>query len=176
MGSRCSHRWRSCRCSPAQSAAPHPCTACCAAGLSGRATRPEAETETSAFYERMVDELPAEGKALFEPFLNIDRGHRTLVQDELDALPRLGSLTAASVVARLLAGGAVVNSLFARRGLIDEVVVTVSPLIFGRGISLFPEGIGVELDFVSVEPVDDQVVCLTYRVLEVVDQGESPAA
>ena len=50
----------------------------------------EAETETSAFYERMVDELPPEGKALFEPFLKIENGHRSLVQAEIDALTGTG--------------------------------------------------------------------------------------
>jgi len=50
----------------------------------------EAETETSAFYERMVAELPAEGKALFAPFLNIERAHRSLVQAEIDALTGTG--------------------------------------------------------------------------------------
>lgn len=50
----------------------------------------EAETETSAFYERMVDELDADGKALFEPFLTIERAHRALVQAEIDALTGTG--------------------------------------------------------------------------------------
>jgi rubrerythrin len=50
----------------------------------------EAETETSEFYERMVAELDAEGRALFEPFVNIERAHRALVQAEIDALTGTG--------------------------------------------------------------------------------------
>lgn len=49
-----------------------------------------AETETSAFYEQMVAELPPEGQALFAPFLDIERGHRALVQAEIDALTGVG--------------------------------------------------------------------------------------
>lgn len=50
----------------------------------------ESETETSAFYERMVAELEPEGRALFAPFLDIERGHRALVQAEIDALTGVG--------------------------------------------------------------------------------------
>jgi len=49
-----------------------------------------AETDTSAFYEEMVATLDAEGKALFGPFLDIERGHRALVQAEIDALTGTG--------------------------------------------------------------------------------------
>ncbi len=50
----------------------------------------EAETETSELYERLVDELDEQGRALFEPFLNIERAHRALVQAEIDALTGTG--------------------------------------------------------------------------------------
>lgn len=50
----------------------------------------EAERETFAFYRRMVDTLEDEGRALFEPFLNIEKGHELIVQAELDHLRGLG--------------------------------------------------------------------------------------
>ncbi len=37
----------------------------------------------------------------------------------------------------ILAGGAKINSLFAEENLIDEIIVTISPKIFGTGMSLF---------------------------------------
>lgn len=49
-----------------------------------------AETETSAFYEEMVATLDGDGQALFAPFLEIERGHRSLVQAEIDALTGTG--------------------------------------------------------------------------------------
>lgn len=64
----------------------------------------------------------------------------------------------------ILAGGAMVNSLFARAGLIDEVVVTVSPKIFGSGISLFTEDILMELELLDVKRPDPGLVCLRYKV------------
>lgn len=65
----------------------------------------------------------------------------------------------------VLAGGATINSLFARQGLIDEILVTIAPLVFGRGMSLFEEGLALDLNLLGVETLDDHCVCLHYRVL-----------
>jgi dihydrofolate reductase len=66
----------------------------------------------------------------------------------------------------VLAGGAFVNSIFAGRGLIDELVVTVCPKIFGYGISLFGEEISMELELASVDRLGQNMVCLKYAVLK----------
>lgn len=50
----------------------------------------QVETETSDFYERMVDELDGDGKKLFTNFLDIERSHRSLVQAEIDHLQGRG--------------------------------------------------------------------------------------
>lgn len=65
----------------------------------------------------------------------------------------------------ILAGGALINSLFAKEKLIDEIVVTLSPLIFGRGLSLFTEEISMELELLDVDQLGRKLVCLRYRVL-----------
>jgi len=65
----------------------------------------------------------------------------------------------------ILAGGALINSLFAEEKLIDEIVVTLSPLIFGRGLSLFTEEISMELELLDVGQLGRDLVCLRYRVL-----------
>ncbi len=48
------------------------------------------EIETSDFYQKMVDELPAEGRRLFERFLEIENNHIKAVQFELDYLSKTG--------------------------------------------------------------------------------------
>ena len=48
------------------------------------------EIETSDFYQKMVNELPAEGRALFERFLEIENNHIKAVQFELDYLSKNG--------------------------------------------------------------------------------------
>ncbi len=48
------------------------------------------EIETSDFYQKMVNELPDEGRALFERFLEIENNHIKAVQFELDYLSKTG--------------------------------------------------------------------------------------
>jgi dihydrofolate reductase len=66
----------------------------------------------------------------------------------------------------VLAGGATVNSLFAKENLIDEIIVTISPKIFGYGISLFSDQTSMELELKEVERVGTDLVCLTYKVIK----------
>lgn len=66
----------------------------------------------------------------------------------------------------ILAGGALVNALFAEENLIDEIVVTISPKIFGSGLSLFTEEISMELELREVERLNQNAVCLKYNVLK----------
>lgn len=46
----------------------------------------DVEIETSAFYARVVKELPPEGKALFERFVEIEHGHQAIVQAEMNSV------------------------------------------------------------------------------------------
>lgn len=64
----------------------------------------------------------------------------------------------------VLAGGARINSLFAAEGLIDEIIVTVAPKIFGTGISLFSDATPLDLTLLAVRRLDDQCLALHYRV------------
>ncbi|MCG6895391.1 MAG: dihydrofolate reductase family protein [Desulfobacteraceae bacterium] len=84
-----------------------------------------------------------------------DRSPAALLQD----------LEAEGYTRALLAGGATVNTLFAREGLIDEIVVTVCPLLFGTGVSLFAESLDVSLELTEVDRIDEKRVVLFYRVL-----------
>jgi dihydrofolate reductase len=65
----------------------------------------------------------------------------------------------------VLAGGATINSLFAKEKLIDEIIVTISPKIFGYGISLFSDQTSMELELKEVERVGTDLVCLKYKVV-----------
>lgn len=48
------------------------------------------EEETSAFYRKMVDEMPEERRGLFRRFLEIEEGHKAVVQAEIDAVEGFG--------------------------------------------------------------------------------------
>ena len=65
----------------------------------------------------------------------------------------------------ILIGGAQINYLFAREGLIDEMILTYCPTIFGTGLAVFSGEISMNLRLLSVERLDENVVCLHYKVL-----------
>lgn len=50
----------------------------------------EVEIETSAFYQKLVNELPADARPLFERFLEIENNHIKAVQFELDYMGKTG--------------------------------------------------------------------------------------
>lgn len=56
----------------------------------------------------------------------------------------------------VLAGGALVNPLFAEAGLIDEIMVAISPTIFGNGISLFTPEISIDLGSAGSHPAGQE--------------------
>ncbi len=64
----------------------------------------------------------------------------------------------------ILAGGQKINTLFAQAKLIDEIVVTVAPLIFGFGLSLFDESIVMDLELKQVEPLGENSIMARYKV------------
>ncbi|MDH3324528.1 MAG: dihydrofolate reductase family protein, partial [Candidatus Peregrinibacteria bacterium] len=66
----------------------------------------------------------------------------------------------------VLAGGAIINSLFLEAGLIDEIVLTISPKVFGEGISLFDGNVELDLKLLSVEKLGENSVLAKYKVLK----------
>jgi dihydrofolate reductase len=65
----------------------------------------------------------------------------------------------------MLAGGSIINTLFAKACLIDEVVLTIAPQIFGQGVTLFSEPCSLNLQLLEVKKLDADFVVLRYRVL-----------
>lgn len=63
-----------------------------------------------------------------------------------------------------LIGGSVVNTLFMKKNLIDEIHMTIVPRIFGRGLSLFNEELDMQLELMDMDQFDQGHVLLKYRV------------
>lgn len=74
----------------------------------------------------------------------------------------LDTLAAEGHAEAVLAGGATVNTLFAREDLIDEMIVTIAPRLFGQGLSLFEPGVEMSLRLLSVDRLGEQMVQLRY--------------
>ena len=64
-----------------------------------------------------------------------------------------------------LIGGAQVNSLFAKAGLIDRLEVTIAPVIFGTGLSLFDASVCLRLELLETKPFGKRSVYVRYNVL-----------
>ncbi len=66
----------------------------------------------------------------------------------------------------LLGGGAYLNSLFLEKNLIDEIMLTVEPKIFGTGLSLFNKDLNADLKLLETRKLNDDTVLLHYQVLK----------
>jgi dihydrofolate reductase len=76
----------------------------------------------------------------------------------------LAKLAAEGYREAILAGGARINSLFAAENLIDELIVTISPHLFGSGLSLFDTPLDLHLRLLEVRHLDEDLILLHYRM------------
>jgi dihydrofolate reductase len=76
----------------------------------------------------------------------------------------LKDLTQRGYEEAILAGGSIINTLFIKSRLVDEVVLTVAPRIFGQGVPLFSESCDVNLQLLEVQKLDSHFVLLRYAV------------
>jgi len=67
----------------------------------------------------------------------------------------------------VLGGGAKTNASFLKAGLVNEILITVEPKIFGRGLN-FTEGEELDLDLELIESkeIGDNAVQLRYKVIK----------
>lgn len=61
-------------------------------------------------------------------------------------------------------GGASIYSLFMEAGVVDELYLTVEPVVFGGGISLFAKPLKKQLKLLDVEKLNSDVILLHYSV------------
>lgn len=67
----------------------------------------------------------------------------------------------------IITGGSTLNSEFAKRGLIDEVILDVNATILGEGIPVFaPTNFELKLDLINAEKVSDSIYELRYKVIK----------
>ena len=76
----------------------------------------------------------------------------------------LGDLEAEGYDEVILAGGATINTLFARQGLIDEIQVTYAPKVFGAGLTLFTGELSLDLQLLTHRQLGEDEVLIRYRV------------
>ncbi len=65
----------------------------------------------------------------------------------------------------LLGGGSFLNSLFLEEKLIDEIMLTIEPKIFGQGLSLFNKDIGADLELLDLKKINDNAIFVHYKLV-----------
>jgi dihydrofolate reductase len=63
-----------------------------------------------------------------------------------------------------ICGGTQIYSLFMKAKAVDELYITISPLLFGRGLSLFDTSVDAQLELLNSSLINPQEMLLHYRV------------
>jgi dihydrofolate reductase len=63
-----------------------------------------------------------------------------------------------------LIGGSIVNALFMKENLVDEIHMTIVPRLFGKGLSLFSESLDTQLALIDIQKIDLDHVLLRYSI------------
>lgn len=64
-----------------------------------------------------------------------------------------------------ICGGSTIYTMFMESGLVDELYLTVEPIVFGQGMRLFNKEIDKKLQLLSLQKISEQTVVLEYRVI-----------
>jgi dihydrofolate reductase len=64
----------------------------------------------------------------------------------------------------LLGGGAYLNTLFLEKKLIDEIIITIEPKIFGAGLGLFNGDFNINLKLIDMQKINENALMLKYQV------------
>jgi len=49
--------------------------------------------------------------------------------------------------------------------LIDEIILTIEPRLFGSGLSLFSDNVNVNLELLEAKKINDSSIMLKYKVI-----------
>lgn len=100
---------------------------------------------------------------------------RTKKFDDIDGI-ETSAESPGELVARLeregvrelaVCGGAGIYTSFIKQGLIDTLYITVEPILFGQGLSLFNESLGAKLELRETRSLGDGAVLLEYTVIKI---------
>ena len=93
-----------------------------------------------------------------------DREDLVFTQDPAEKI--LAKLADQGYTEAIVVGGAKINQLFAVKGLIDELILTISPYAFGSGLSIFSGSVDLELTLKKFWQLDANTLCVRYGVVQ----------
>lgn len=97
------------------------------------------------------------------PELITAEGVETTTEPPAELLDRL---TREGTQAIAICGGTSIYDLFMRAGLVDELYLTISPLLFGDGVRLFENSLEASLRLLDTSPVGTNSILLHYTVVK----------
>lgn len=65
----------------------------------------------------------------------------------------------------LLGGGTSLNTLFLQKKLINEIILTVEPKIFGSGLSLFNDDFDLNLELLELKKINQNSYLVRYKII-----------
>lgn len=119
--------------------------------------------------DQFGDDFPIEGITNFVLSKNekLHRDTQNLVITKTAPLELIDLIKKRNLMNILLIGGANTNQQFLEAGLIDEIVLSVHPLVIGRGLKLFGEFANqVNLQLVSNATFKNELVQIVYKVIK----------
>jgi len=64
-----------------------------------------------------------------------------------------------------ICGGSSIYSMFAKAGVLTKIYLTIEPILFGKGVGLFNEGIDLKLKLQEIKKLNENSLLLEYDVL-----------
>ena len=63
-----------------------------------------------------------------------------------------------------IGGGAAIYTMFMEQGLVDKLYLSIEPVLFGKGITLFNKELDLKLSLISLKQLGEHTVLLEYNV------------
>ncbi len=76
----------------------------------------------------------------------------------------LSELESMGYKSAILGGGSYLNTLFLKNKLINEIILTVEPKIFGDGLGLFGGDFNINLTLRELKKINDNSIMIRYKV------------
>lgn len=119
-------------------------------------------------YEQYKGEVfPVEGATTFVWTHNPETGEKADGVEYVSGEPNevINFLETKGYQECVLAGGSITNNAFVGAGLVDEITVTIYPLLFGNGMRLLSaDNIDLELEFIDSVNIGEGVIRNRYKV------------
>jgi len=112
----------------------------------------------------MADQMNALPKYLASRTItDPDWNNTKIIDGDLPAFAR--SLRSSATGNILIYGSASICHQLLKAGLIDELALMIYPVVLGRGIRLFPDGVRSDLELIENLPLGDGIALMRYSVV-----------